>query len=355
MKVYLSHITALRFWRAWSILRPLTLQEFHSTGKVADANLFPSNIYQTSAVLRDCAIRECDIHSLFDELPEMPELRFCLKDCTDGLGAKPWHILHDGKEGTKSSMLAERHRSLLNYPRGSFVRIAEGLFVCSPELVFVQMASCLSFGELLALGYELCGCYPRSTQKSVPLVRRPLTTPNRLMAYAARLNGAKGAKLARAVAKQVRAKSGSVMETELAAIAFSAEVYGGLGIAEALINAPVALSEEARRVARTDRVVLDFYWPKAHFGIEYNGRTAHASADQQDRDSRKRDGLMVDGIETATMTNSQFQNVTECTALLDRASGRAGKKRRKRRAAHADAHRKLRRQVSKFHQQHFPF
>ena len=97
MKVYLSHITALRFWRAWSILRPLTLQEFHSTGKVADANLFPSNIYQTSAVLRDCAIRECDIHSLFDELPEMPELRFCLKDCTDGLGAKPWHILHDGK------------------------------------------------------------------------------------------------------------------------------------------------------------------------------------------------------------------------------------------------------------------
>lgn len=168
MKVYLSHITALRFWRAWSILRPLTLQEFHSTGKVADANLFPSNIYQTSAVLRDCAIRECDIHSLFDELPEMPELRFCLKDCTDGLGAKPWHILHDGKEGTKSSMLAERHRSLLNYPRGSFVRIAEGLFVCSPELVFVQMASCLSFGELLALGYELCGCYPRSTQKSVP-------------------------------------------------------------------------------------------------------------------------------------------------------------------------------------------
>lgn len=79
MKVYLSHITALRFWRAWSILRPLTLQEFHSTGKVADANLFPSNIYQTSAVLRDCAIRECDIHSLFDELPEMPELRFASK------------------------------------------------------------------------------------------------------------------------------------------------------------------------------------------------------------------------------------------------------------------------------------
>lgn len=72
-------------------------------------------------------------------------------------------------------------------------------------------------------------------------MRRPLTTPNRLMAYAARLNGAKGAKLARAVAKQVRAKSGSVMETELAAIAFTAEVYGGLGIAEALINAPVAI------------------------------------------------------------------------------------------------------------------
>ena len=248
----------------------------------------------------------------FDELPEMPELRFCLKDCTDGLGAKPWHILHDGKEGTKSSMLAERHRSLPELSKRVFSCIAEGLFVCSPELVFVQMASCLSFGELLALGYELCGCYPRSTQKKCSAGASSSYHAEPPDGLRSASEWCKGCKSSRAVTKQVRAKSGSVMETELAAIAFTAEVYGGSRYCRSAHQRPVALSEEARRVARTDWVVLDFYWPKAHFGIEYNGRTAHASADQQDRDSRKRDGLMVDGIETATMTNSQ---VSECDGM----------------------------------------
>ncbi|MEC4175375.1 hypothetical protein VIN30_02795 [Adlercreutzia sp. R7] len=354
MNIYLSHLTALRFWRAWSILRPLSLREFHGMGKVASADLFPSSLYQTSMVLRDCAITDRDVCGTLDLLPKMPELRFCLRDCTDEFDAQPWHILHDDKAGVKSTALIARHRSRLDFPRGSFVRLAEGLFICAPELVFVQMASSLSFGELLALGYEMCGCYPRMTQKDVPLVRRPLTTPNRLIAYTTRLRGARGAKLARTVAKQVRAKSGSVMETELAAVAFTSECYGGLGIAEALINAPVALSERARQITRSSWVVLDFYWPDAHFGIEYNGRDSHASAEQQDRDSRKRDGLMVDGIETITLTNSQFQDTKECTKLLDRTSYRAGKRRRKRSEAHASVHRKLRYQVGKFHRRHFP-
>lgn len=323
-------------------------------GKTVDANLLPLSMYKTSMVLRDCAITEQDVCDTLSLLPGMPELRFCLRDCTDEFDARPWHILHAGNAGANSSAHITRHRSCLDYPRGSFVHVEEGLLVCAPELVFVQMAAHLSFGELLALGYEMCGCYPRETQKDVPLVRRPLTTSNRLIAYAIRLNGAKGAKLARTVARQVRAKSGSVMETELAAAAFTSECYGGLGIAEALINAPIALSEKARQIARSDRVVLDFYWPRARFGIEYNGRDSHASAEQQDRDSRKRDGLMVDGIETITLTNSQFQNVKECTKLLDKTSYRAGKRRRKRSERHASAHRKLRLQVSKFHRQHFP-
>ncbi len=146
----------------------------------------------------------------------------------------------------------------------------------------------------------------RDQRKRVfPLVRRPLTTPNRLMAYAARLNGAKGAK-ARERLQQVRAKSGSVMETELAAIAFTAEVYGGLGIAEALINAPLPCRRRRAGLLVPIGLCSIFTGPRRISALNTMG-VLPMRADQQDRDSRKRDGLMVDGIETATMTNSQFR------------------------------------------------
>ena len=77
------------------------------------------------------------------------------------------------------------------------------------------MAGSLEFGELLALGYELCGSYPVTRGDGV-LVRRPLTTPERLVAFLGQLEDARPVKLARSAALQVRRKSASVMETEVA-------------------------------------------------------------------------------------------------------------------------------------------
>lgn len=354
MNVYLSHITALRFWRAWSRLHPLALDAFHKLGKVAPSSLFPGSAYRLTSALRNCAASERDVRRLLLTVRHMPEVLWALRDCDDAIGPKPWHILLSKGDGTRDSALVARHRSSLTYPKGSFVEIAPHVFVCSPELVFAQMAPLVSYGELMALGYELCGCYPRSSREGDAWVRCPLTSPGRLTAYLAKLTGAKGVKFARAVAKQVRAKSGSVMETELAAVAFTSELYGGLGIAPALINEPISLSMRASRIARCSHVVLDFHWPSARFGIEYNGRDSHASAARQDRDSRKRDALAVDGIEIMTMTSSQFNDIDECASLLDGVSRRAGKPRRKRAAKHGEAQRRLRRQLRKFHREHFP-
>lgn len=82
------------------------------------------------------------------------------------------------------------HHSSATYPKGSFLKIARGVYVCAPELVFAQMASLLPFGALLSLGYELCGCYP--VEASEYLVRHPLCSPNRLVAFCSHLRGFKG-------------------------------------------------------------------------------------------------------------------------------------------------------------------
>ena len=52
------------------------------------------------------------------------------------------------------------HQVSCALPRRSFVKVAEGLYVASPELTFVQMASVLEEGALCACGMELTGGYP---------------------------------------------------------------------------------------------------------------------------------------------------------------------------------------------------
>lgn len=154
------------------------------------------------------------------------------------------------------------------------------------------MAESLSAGELIALGYELCGCYPLDAGRSSALVRTQLATPGRLAAFAKRAERIKGSKKARSVIPFLCAKSASVKETEMGALLLTPMRRGGLGLPPALANEPVALSDKAVRIARGDRVVCDFLWPQTRVAAEYDGLAFHGERHQQARDSRRRDALL---------------------------------------------------------------
>lgn len=119
------------------------------------------------------------------------------------------------------------------------------MFVTAPELTFVHLATELSFGQLLALGYELCGNYPLPDRSPAPLVRTALTTPLQLVSFADAFQNTPGVKLARSVARQVLPKSASPMETEVAALAFTSAKRGGLEMERAVLNKPLTLSRRA--------------------------------------------------------------------------------------------------------------
>ena len=265
------------------------------------------------------------------------------------------HVVTTSCGGLRNSTAATRHRLGGALPRGSFLKVAPGVFVCSPELVFVQMAASVPRGALLALGYELCGCYPVGGDRAGALVRRPLTAPRRLSAFAARATGLTGVTAARAAAKRVLAKSGSIMETEVSIVAFSSVAQGGLGLVPPKLNEPVTLSARAKEATGLSRVVCDWLWPEARVAVEYDGRDSHASPQQQARDARKRDALRIDGFDLTVITSSQFHHVTQCTALLLGVGRRVGPRKRKLSAEHAPRHLTLRKQVRAHHREHFPF
>lgn len=364
MNVYLSHSTALLFWRAWSVAAAIPLRVFHDLG-LADTSLFPASLFPASESLRGEAVRAMEVRAALEaslrdfstaddlssaEVAVASALREVCRAWTDG----PLHIMVAKARGTRNSDTITRHRLGTALPRQAFIKVAPELFVCSPELVFIQLASTLSRGALMAVGYELCGCYPLGEERAGAFVRRPLSSPRRIATFAARASGLTGVKAARAAAKQVLAKSGSLMETEVSIVAFSSVARGGLGLKPPRMNEPVTLSAQARAATGLNRVVCDWLWRTEHVAIEYDGQDAHRSSRQRAHDVRKHDALRIDGFNLIVLTSSQFHHVSQCTELLRGAARSAGQRKRRLAPNHLPRHMALREQVRKHHRQHFP-
>ena len=195
IKLYLGYISALQFWRWWSSSHPLALRVFHDMrpGETGHTPSFPVLFVPS---LRQCAFRDEDVID-------------CLRDAGIDVCSAPVHVLVEGSQGARDTPVVKKHRTTVAFPRGSFVKVAPSVLVSSPELLFLQMAKALAFGELVALGFELCGCYPLSDELSSSLVRSPLTTPSRLSAFVARARNHDGVQLARRAVRHVMAKSAS--------------------------------------------------------------------------------------------------------------------------------------------------
>lgn len=353
MGIYLSHRSALTLWRMWSCAHPLPLRDFHDSGKQQVPSL-PFQMLPASTALKGCS---SSLEAVAQALGELPGAALDVL----GLGAeelkaelRPLEILVGKRAGMRSLESIRRHRCALKFPRNAFLRMTPQVWVSAPELVFVQMAGRLSFGELVALGYELCGSYPlMMADRGALLVRRPLTTPDRLVSFANQMKDAKAVKLARSAAVQVRRKSASVMETETAILTLTSRRRGGLGLPDARLNAVVALGERGRRIAHQERIVCDMYWPDHKVAVEYDGQESHKSPSAQARDSRRRDGLSAEGIDFATVTAAQLSNVFEFFGLMKEVSRKVGKPLRPLTPDQLSHHMELRRQVRKFHREHF--
>lgn len=344
MNVYPSHTLALELWREWSMAHPVSLADFHASSQRKGLPL-PGHILSSSSVMRAAASTWLDVTAGLSSLPSS-WIAKSIEDAQNGEG--PLEVLVGMRPGVRSSRHIQRHQCQLHLPRNAFFEMAPGVWVSSPELVFVQMASQLEYGALLALGYELCGCYPLEKGQGFQ-VRCPLTTPERLVAFTGQLSGARAAKLARSAAQQVRRKSASVMETEVAITVLTSRRRGGLGLPSAKLNEPHRLSETGQRIARQKSVVGDICWWDKGVVVEYDGQESHAGRDAQIRDSRRRDALLAEGIDATTVTSSQFANVYEFSTLMSEVSRKVGKAFRGWKQGQIEAHMKLRQDVRSFH------
>ncbi|MDO4289968.1 MAG: DUF559 domain-containing protein [Eggerthellaceae bacterium] len=239
---------------------------------------------------------------------------------------EPYHFLVPTRSCERSVRDAQVHVSSYDFPQGSFIRVASGLYVSSPELCFVQMSAEKSFFAAVKHGYALCGRFLERSKDETGLGQRaPISSVADLSRYVQMCGGARGISSARSAVKHVRDGSASPRETDLAMRLLLPSCHGGFGLPDAVLNYRIDLSVRARAFSRGNYYVADLCWPHAKLAIEYDS-DLHLTSDQLSHDAVKRAALEAEGYKVITVTRKQLNDPLEMLKVAKQAAHRLGRR-----------------------------
>lgn len=202
----------------------------------------------------------------------------------------------------RRNAVCARHSWGRALPENAVVRLAEGIYLSTPEFAFLQMANSLDEMELAILGCSLCGGY-YPCEGGAGFVKRPrLTTVGRLSASLSQFRNVKNASKARRALRWVFEGSRSPMETSTALLLSVSRRMGGYGLPRPVLNQRVELSKSAAALAGAPYYVVDLYYPRRNVAIEYLGRAYHKNVD---RDVTREYALRDEGCTLFNVTITQ--------------------------------------------------
>lgn len=237
--------------------------------------------------------------------------------------SRPVHVL------VSKSNLRRTHENIFSHcvktdlPKFSLVYTESGLYICSPEFLFIQMAHYLELIELIQLGFELCGSYIVSQETSYG--HAPLTSVEKLSAFIDKAEGLHGAKKARRALKYMVNGSASPMETKLVMLLCLPHFMGGYSIEKPQMNYRIDFDVMARKIGRKRYCKCDLYWPKPKLAIEYDGSEFHEGTEQAYNDSSRRDALVAMDISVITVMKWQIKDGAALNGIARAVAKRLGK------------------------------
>jgi len=281
MKAYLSHYSALHYWR----------EHFPLDSELG----LPAQVLGTER----CSSRRSDVIGSIPEEFIHPE--------------QPVDVLVFSEGERRRSQDVTCHVWRTDLPANSFYRM-RGEFVSSPEFTFLQMASVLSLEQLIALGCELCGTYvllPRNVAHpgsldEMPKRLYPLTSTVKIAEFLESVGKANGKAKAKRALKYVIDCSRSPMETMVYLLLCLPVKLGGYGLPKPVMNAAIELDEEARVIAGRNHCEGDLCWPdaRAPLDIEYHGEV-HVGSTHMKSDVGRELGIEHMGWRVMTVTSPQ--------------------------------------------------
>ena len=223
----------------------------------------------------------------------------CLPKVADYGLELPISVLNNSSSRLRNSSSFEYRRFAVAPPR-SYLKLGDGRFVCSPELVFLQLAGSLSFLELICLGYELCGIYSDEKNERLGVLgRMPLTSVSKIEDVLLLCAGVNHVVKARRALSYVIDGSASPMETALCMRLSLPYSLGGYAIPRPLLNERIGFADRVGSDLGRSFCCCDLSWPEFRLAVEYDS-DFHASSQKIFKDADRRNALLALGVEIIT-------------------------------------------------------
>ena len=286
-EIVLNNRTAWRFWTdAPSPRAQLLLQNAHPS----DRTILPKNP---------------PVCELFDALRTAGLVR----------PGEPVHYLVSNQAPRAGQRNAVRHSSSLALPRGSLVRIAEGIYVLSPEALCAEATRGLGWATCARLANRLASAYAIEPDSKALLECTPRTSVAAIESYLHRLARGERNPALRALAWAVDGCA-SPMESHVELLACLPQRFGGWGLPIPQMNYPVALSAQSRATLGCATCRIDLAWPNAQVGLEYNSRSFHDEQRAWEHDAHRQNVLEAQGFRIVPLTWPQLAGPLEFEAVV---------------------------------------
>ena len=285
MKLLVSHLSALRYWRSANDL---------------DVEL----------------AKPCRVRSATGSTSSIKDVRL-LSPRELGLIMSEDHpldiLVGDSNSRRQSAELAP-HVWTGQIPGGAFARIAQSVYVSSPEFMFLQLAGTLDAVELARLGNELCGTYSLRLGERFTERNHPLTSKAKLAGMVKRAKGLYGAGKANEALRWICDKSASPQETNtLLALCLPKRLEGyGLPLPE--LNPKVKVGERLREYLNGEYYYPDAMWTKVVRGkriritVEYDSHEHHDSDVDAEHTRIRRNEFKTMGFLVTSINRSQMND-----------------------------------------------
>lgn len=239
-----------------------------------------------------------------------------------GIDKKPVSILVSHEANRRRSRGLSPRIWSGKHPSRSFYKIAQNLYISTPEATFLQLGKELSLIQLITVGYELCGSYGLSVQSSSGFLRRePRSNPQLIERYLEKCEGIHGVKAAKRASSYLVKGSASPMESLLSMLLCLPPSLGGFGLPRPELNCPIETNEGSVAMRR-----CDLCWPDQQFALEYDSDTFHSDASKLHLDSSRRSALEKAGVHVVSVTKNQVFDRGQLFNLATIASKRLGKR-----------------------------
>lgn len=230
-----------------------------------------------------------------------------------GAVTTPYCVVVSHRERNAQSRMCTRKRMGEPFPPGSFFDCGNNVLIASPELCMIHYAEHASLWQTTLLYCELFGRYALSSADRKLIVRPALSSAEALSAYSARMSRMPGVKNASRAAKLAVDNSYSPMESKLALLLSAPGSRGCFGLPRPMLNKEIVV----RDAASGSEVIRkpDLLWEKRRIALEYESNEHHEGEPSIDRDSRRRNALVHQGLTVYTATAAQVYDQASMKAL----------------------------------------